>query len=152
MLIESLLAYAHLAAILSMVVFITSQAALCRSEWLNEAALERLVTVERVYRGALLAVLLTGLARTVWGLKGMGWYWHQPMLHAKVTLWLVMAVMAVPPMRAFGRWQQARAAGQGLPAPAEVQRVRRTVMRAAHLMLLVPLAGVLLARGIGIRG
>ncbi len=35
MLLESLLAYAHFVAILSVVVFITSEAALCRAEWLE---------------------------------------------------------------------------------------------------------------------
>ena len=39
---EALLAYAHFVAILSVVVFITSEAALCRAEWLNAAVVRRL--------------------------------------------------------------------------------------------------------------
>ena len=47
MLLESLLAYAHFVAILSVVVFVTSEAALCRVEWLNAAVVRRLARVDR---------------------------------------------------------------------------------------------------------
>ena len=50
--LESLLAYLHLLAILSWVVFLSSTAALARVEWLNGAALLRLVTVDRVAHAA----------------------------------------------------------------------------------------------------
>ena len=49
MILESLLAYAHLLAILALVVFISSEAALCRPEWMNAKIVERLVTVDRIY-------------------------------------------------------------------------------------------------------
>ena len=51
MLLESLLAYVHLAAVLAMVVFATSQAALLRAEWLNAAVVQRLRLVDRIYLG-----------------------------------------------------------------------------------------------------
>ena len=35
MTLEALLAYAHILAILTLVVFISSEAALCRPEWMN---------------------------------------------------------------------------------------------------------------------
>ena len=47
MLLESLLAYAHFVAILSVVVFVTSEAALCRVEWLNAAVVHRLAVCPR---------------------------------------------------------------------------------------------------------
>ena len=78
MTLEAILAYAHLLAILTMVVFISSEAALCRSEWMNAAVVERLVTVDLIYGIAAVPVLLTGLARIWWGVKGSGWYWTQP--------------------------------------------------------------------------
>ena len=64
MLLESLLAYAHFVAILSVVVFITSEAALCRVEWLNAAAVRRLARLDLIYLFAAIAVLVTGLVRT----------------------------------------------------------------------------------------
>jgi len=56
-LLESLLAYAHFVAILSVVVFITSEAALCRAEWLNAAVVRRLARVDVIYLVAAVAVL-----------------------------------------------------------------------------------------------
>jgi putative membrane protein len=104
MLLESLLAYAHFVAILSVVVFITSEAALCRAEWLNAAVVRRLARVDVIYLVAALAVLATGLARTWWGMKGMGWYWQQPLLHLKLTLFVVIGLISIQPTLAFRRW------------------------------------------------
>src|SRR4030095_15866213 len=49
MTLEAILAYLHFLAILTMVVFIASEAALCRVDWLNAAVVERLARVDMVY-------------------------------------------------------------------------------------------------------
>lgn len=151
MLLESLLAYAHFVAILSVVVFITSEAALCRAEWFNAAVVRRLARVDVIYLVAALAVLATGLARTWWGMKGMGWYWQQPLLHLKLTLFVVIGLISIQPTLAFRRWVKQVDADGTLPDASEVRRVRRLVMIQAHIMVLIPLAGSLLARGIWTR-
>jgi len=50
---------------------------------------------------------------------------------------------------AFRRWRRALDAEGTRPAANEVARVRRLVMIQAHLMPLIPLAAVFLARGYG---
>ncbi len=40
-------------------------------------------------------VLATGLARIAWGVKGSAWYWGQPLLHAKITLLVMMLGLAL---------------------------------------------------------
>ena len=151
MLLESLLAYAHFVAILSVVVFITSEAALCRAEWLNAAVVRRLARVDVIYLVAALAVLATGLARTWWGMKGGAWYWSQPLLHAKVTLFVVIGLMSIVPTMRFLRWRRAVRAGGALPSDDQVRSTRRLVMIEAHLLALIPLLAVFLARGVGTR-
>lgn len=146
---EALLAYAHLLAILTMVVFLTSEAALCRPEWLNAAMVERLAKVDMVYGLSALAVLATGLARIAWGVKGTGWYWSNPLLHLKLGLFVLIALLSIPPTLQFIRWRRALRAGGGLPDAAQVRRVRKLVMVQAHIVPLVPLAAVFLARGFG---
>ncbi len=148
---EALLAYAHLLAILAMVTFVASQAALCRTEWLNAAALERLARVDLLYGISALLVLATGLARTWWGIKGFGWYWSQPLLHAKVTLFVAVGVLSLVPTLRYRRWLGAVRAGGALPAAGEVRSTRRLVMVEAHLLALIPLLAVFLARGVGTR-
>lgn len=151
MLLESLLAYAHFVAILTLVVFITSEAALCRPEWLNAAVVRRLARLDMVYMFAAMAVLLTGLARTYWGVKGMGWYWHQPLLHIKLTLFLVIGLISIKPTLTFMRWRKQVDADGTLPGEAEVRGVRRLIMVQAHLLVLIPLAAAMLARGVWVR-
>ena len=151
MLLESLLAYAHIAAILGLVVFLTSEAALCRAEWMNEAVVQRLVRVDLLYLVAAITVLATGIARTAWGMKGMGWYWTQPLLHAKLGLFVVIGLMSAMPTRAFMRWRRDLARSGTLPSADEVKTARRWIMIEAHLLLLVPLFAVMLARGVGTR-
>lgn len=151
MTLEAVLAYLHIAAILMVVVFLTSQAALLRTEWLNAAVVQRLARVDLVYGVAALVLLATGLARTYWGVKGFGWYWSQPLLHIKVTLFVVIGLMSVVPTLRYRRWVKALRAGQGLPGEAEVRATRKLVMWEAHLLVLIPIAAVCLARGIGTR-
>lgn len=151
MILESLLAYAHLIAILSLVVFLTSEAALCRSEWMNGDVVRRLARVDFVYMLTAVAVLATGVARTVWGMKGIGWYWSQPLLYVKLALFVAIGLLSIKPTQSFLRWRKQLAAGAGLPSPDEVARARRWVMIEAHLLILIPLAAVLLARGVWVR-
>jgi putative membrane protein len=151
MLTESLLAYAHLASILVLVVFLTSEAALCRPEWLNAEVVKRLARLDFLYMIAAIAVLCTGVARTLWGMKGVGWYWHQPHLHIKLTLFVVIGLLSIKPSRYFLRWRRQLEATQVLPQAEEVRAARRRIMVQAHLLVLIPLAAVLLARGVGTR-
>lgn len=149
--LEACLAYAHFVAILTLVVFLSSEAALCRPEWLNAAAVHRLARLDLIYLIAAISVLATGVARTLWGVKGVDWYWAQPLLHAKLGGFVFIGLLSMRPTLAFMRWRRALRQGGALPADAEVRSVRRWIMVQAHLLLLLPLAGVFLARGVWAR-
>ena len=149
MTLEAILAYLHLLAILTMVVFIASEASLCRVQWLNAAVVERLAKVDLVYGIAAVAVLATGVARTWWGAKGTGWYWTNPLLHVKLTLFVIIGMVSIFPTITFIRWRKTLRASGALPPKAEIARTRKLVMIQAHLLALIPLAAVFLARGFG---
>jgi putative membrane protein len=147
MTLEAILAYLHLLAILTLVVFISSEAALCRVDWLNAKVVERLAVVDRIYGIAAGAVLLTGLARTWWGIKGTSWYWHQPLLHLKLGLFIAVGLLSIKPTMMFIRWRRELRATGALPAEDAVRTARKWVMVQAHIIALIPLAAVFLARG-----
>jgi putative membrane protein len=149
---EAILAFLHISAILALVVFITSEAAICRPEWMNRDIVERLVKVDRIYGIAAMAVLATGLLRIYLGAKGSAWYWGNWLLHVKITLFVLAALLSIRPTLRFARWRKELRATGALPAPAEVRGVRRLVMLQAHIIALIPLAAVFLARGFGTRG
>ena len=146
---EALLAYAHLLAILTMVVFLASEAALCRPEWLNAATVERLVKVDTVYGIAAGAVFLTGLARVFLGAKGGAYYGGNWLLWTKFGLFVAVGLLSIGPTIRFIRWRKALRADGSLPAGEEVRQVRKRVMVQAHIIPFIPLAAVFLARGYG---
>ena len=94
-------------------------------------------------------MLLTGIARTWWGIKGLGWYWGNPLLYVKLGLFVAMGLISIRPTRMFARWRRVLRANGTLPDPVEVVQARRLVMWQAHLLPLIPLAAVFLARGYG---
>jgi len=146
---EALLAYAHILAILTMVVFLASEAALCRAEWMNAAVVERLRKIDLIYGIAAVAVLATGLLRVFLGAKGAGWYAANPLFYVKLALFVAIGLLSIQPTRMFARWQRALKASGALPGPAEIQKARRLVMVQAHILPFIPLAAVFLARGFG---
>jgi putative membrane protein len=149
MMLEALLAYAHLLAILTMVVFISSEAALCRPEWINPKVVDRLAILDRVYAIAAGAVLVTGIARTWWGVKGTAWYWGNGLLHLKLALFVAVALLSIKPTLMFIRWRRELKASGAMPDESQIRIARKRVMLQAHLIAVIPLAAVFLARGFG---
>lgn len=147
MTLEAVLAALHIVAILTLVVFLSSQAALCRTEWLNAAVVERLARLDAIYAASAMALVATGLARVFFGVKGMSWYISQPMFHLKITLVVAIAIVSIFPTIAFRRWLRQLRANGSLPDAAEVARVRRLVMLQAHVIPVVAVIAVFWARG-----
>lgn len=146
---EALLAYAHILAILSMVVFLASEAALCRAEWMNASVVERLRKIDLIYGIAAVAVLGTGLLRVFLGAKGASWYATNPLFYVKLALFVAIGLLSIQPTRMFARWQRTLKASGALPGAAELLKARRLVMVQAHILPFIPLAAVFLARGFG---
>lgn len=149
MTVEALLAYAHLLAILTMVVFLASEAALCRAEWLNAAVVQRLGRLDAIYGVASVAVLVTGLLRVFMGAKGAAWYAANPLLYLKFGLFVVIGLLSIKPTLTFIRWRRELQATGSLPGADAVRQTRKLILVQAHILPFVPLAAVFLARGYG---
>ncbi len=148
MVLESILAFLHVSAILGWIVFATSQAAICRGDWLNPTVVQRLVRLDRILWIATVAVLLTGILRIYLGAKGTAFYAGNLLLYAKVGLFLVVMALQVSPSRHYRAWAD-RLAHDTLPSEDEVRGARRQVMIATHLVAVIPLPAAFLARGFG---
>jgi len=149
MTLEAILASAHFLAILTAVVFVTSETAICRTDWLNPKVVQRLVTVDRIYLIGLAAVLVTGLARVFFGIKGGAWYAENWLLWLKFGLFAVVALLAIKPAATYRRWLRELNASGALPAEAEINGTRRRAFLAAHIIAVIPIAAAFLARGFG---
>lgn len=147
MTIEAVLASVHLLAILTLVVFLSSQAALCRIEWMNAAVVQRLARLDMIYGIAAVILLLTGIARLVWGVKGIGGYIGSPLFHLKMTLFVVVVLLSIKPTLTFRRWKKTLDATGQLPAAEEVAKTRQWIMRQAHVVPIIAVVAVFWARG-----
>jgi putative membrane protein len=109
---------------------------------------ERLVRLDVIYGVTALVLLLTGLVRVVWGIKGMSWYLSQPLLHLKVMLFVVMVLLSIGTTLSLRRWRRHLRATGALPETREVvERVRRLVMVQSHVLPVVAVIAVFWARG-----
>lgn len=147
MTLEAILASLHLLAILTLVVFLSSEAALCRVEWMSEAVVRRLARLDMIYGLTALVLLLTGIARIVWGAKGLTWYVSQPLFHLKMLLFFVTAIMSLRPTFTIRKWVKALNVAGTLPQPESVRFVRKWIMVQAHIIPVIAVIAVFWARG-----
>jgi putative membrane protein len=146
---DALLAYLHYISIFTLIVFITAEAVVLRPGMTPEIR-NRLVRYDAVYGAAAVAVLVTGLLRVFYGAKGYAFYVHNPVFHIKVGLFILVGLLSIMPTVTILRWKkQAKTLPDFVPTPAEIAKTRRWVMIESHLIVFIPLAAVLMARGIG---
>ncbi len=149
MMVDALLAYFHYSAIFVLFAFLTVEAMLLRNP-LDANAVRLLARVDLWYFGAAIMVVASGVLRLYWGAKGVAFYSANPMFHAKVALVIVIGILSFPPTLQYLRWsRQLKAVAHFEPPELERRRVRRLVMIELHVAALLPLFGVLMARGIG---
>ena len=147
MTLEAVLACIHLLALLTMVVFLSSEAALCRTEWMNAAVVQRLARLDMIFGIAAVAVLATGLMRVFLGAKGASGYVSQPLFHLKMALFITGALLSFKPTVVFRRWLRQLRDNGSLPAAAEVLSTRKWIMWQAHLIPVIAAVAVFYARG-----
>ena len=145
---DALLAYFHFAAIFTMIWLLSREWTLLRAG-AGAADVERLVRADAGYGALAVVVVLSGALRAAYGLKGWTFYAHNPMFHFKITLFVLVGLLSILPTRAFLRWRRARRADPDWRVPeVEWRAARRWILVELHLLALIPLAAVIMARGL----
>jgi len=149
MLLDATLAFLHFAAILLVAGFLVAEAMLLRGD-LGSRDIAALVRSDIGFAASAALAIATGLARVFFGAKGAAFYADNPLLWAKLGLFLAIGLISIRPTLAFLRWRRAARGAAGFSVPAtETKSARRYVLVELHLLALLPLAAVLVARGIG---
>ncbi|AOB32125.1 hypothetical protein AKI39_17495 [Bordetella sp. H567] len=149
MLTDALLAWLHFLAIFTLIVPLAAETVLLRPD-MPASVVRRLANYDRLYLACALAVIATGLLRLFYGAKGVSFYLPNPWFHAKMGLFVLIALLSLRPTVAFLKWRrQARMLPGFVPTNTEIKRIRRWVMIQVHLFGFLPLFAVLMARGIG---
>ena len=150
MIVDALLAYLHWISIFLLIVFLTAETVLLRPD-MTPDHVRRLGFYDLFYGISALLVLASGLARVVWGVKGLDFYLHNPVFLAKVCLFVIIGLLSIKPTLTILRWRRQRhAVPLFVPGAAEIARMRRWAMLEAHLLILIPFAAALMARGVGL--
>lgn len=98
-------------------------------------------------------VLATGLARVLWFGKGSAYYLHNSLFHAKVGLFVLVALLSTFPTVVFLGWRNSVKAGQvPVLSPRTGKLLVITLRAELTLLLVLPLLGALMARGFGVIG
>jgi putative membrane protein len=149
---DAILAYLHFAAIFTLLWFLAKEWTLLKVG-ADQLDLRRLALADMGFGISAGVVLASGLARALAGAKPWQFYSGNPVFHAKVGLFVLVGILSIWPTLAFLRWRKAAAADFSFRvAMSEWRRIKRFVMIEMHLIALIPLLAVLVARGIGYRG
>lgn len=145
---DAILAYLHFAAIFTLIWFLAKEWTLLRAGAAN-LDVERLARADAGFGIVAGAVLVTGALRAVYGAKGWAFYAHNPAFHVKIGLFVLVGLISIAPTLKFLRWRKARRADASFRvSEAEWTSARRLVMIELHVIALIPLAAVIMARGL----
>jgi len=118
---------------------------------LDQAGLARVFHADNWWGISVLILLPTGLLRAFAGFeKGAAWYLHNGLFHAKLGLFLTIFALEILPMITLIRWRRAVGAGQSVDTSRAPTFARISLIQ-THLLVLMVLAAVAMARGIGAR-
>lgn len=145
---EPLLSYLHYLSIIVLGAFLTAELIVCRPP-LRPEQVRLLPRLDIVFFAGAIVALVTGLLRLFFYAKGVAFYLPNPTFHAKMALYVAIALISIVPTLRFIRWRRALDAGGPPPDAAAVGRVRRLIHLELALFALMPLMAVLMARGIG---
>lgn len=149
---QAVAAYLHFLAIFVLFALLTLEHRLFKLPLDLERA-RSLIRVDIAYGLSAGAVLLTGLARVVWYGKGLDYYLHNSLFHAKVGLFVLIALLSAFPTFVFLNWRNELKAGQ-VPqvSPGKARAVIMVIRLELLLALVMPLLAALMARGYGVFG
>ncbi|MGA4632358.1 DUF2214 family protein [Pseudomonas solani] len=110
-----------------------------------------LIRVDIAYGLSAGLVLATGLARVLWYGKGTEYYLKNSLFHAKIGLFILVALLSALPTFVFLNWRNELKAGQ---VPQVSPKTAKLVIMAIRLELLlalvIPLLAALMARGFSV--
>ncbi len=146
---DALLAYAHFLAILFLTAVLCAELAVYRQELAAPMA-RRLQRIDLFFGIAALLVIVTGIARIVFGLKGADFYLHNPIFWTKMGLFLLVGLLSIAPTVHYLRWNATLSAGADSirDEPSTYGRIRSLLLAEIVVLAFIPLCAALMSRGL----
>ena len=150
MLLDALLAYAHFISLFSAYALLAAEL-IVHGQPSFEGKWVRLARLDMGFFISAIALLLTGLGRVFFGLKGAAYYWHDLWFYAPWITYALIGLLSIVPTLSYIRWsRQEKAAPAFAPGPRELRNVHNNLRLELILFTLAPVFAVLMARGYGI--
>ena len=109
-----------------------------------------LARIDAAYGGLAGTIILIGIGRVIFGLKGWEYYVYYWAFWAKMASIAVVALLSTQPTARMAKWRRAAAIDAGFaPDAAEVDAVRSYLWAEAAVFALIPIFAAIMARGIG---
>jgi len=144
-------AYLHFVAIFLLFALLVLEHQLFRLP-LNFKRARSLFRVDLAFGIVAGVVLITGAARAMHYGKGLDYYLNNSFFHAKIGLFVVVALLSIYPTVTFLKWRPALKAGQiPLISLTKARWVKLIIRIELLALLLIPLLAALMARGIGVK-
>ena len=145
-----LFAFLHHLAAFALVAALAVQLVLIRDELTLKSA-RKLALTDAVLGASAGILLVVGLARVFHLEKGAAYYFHTWTFIAKLSLFVIVALISIVPTREFLSWRKTMRQGQTPVVTADRLRFLRTII---HLELagvvLIILFAALMAKGVGL--
>jgi putative membrane protein len=147
---EFVLASVHFVTIFALVAILAIELALVRPG-LDAATIKRLARIDLGFGLAAAAVILAGLARVFFGLKGPAYYLANWIFWTKMGIFALVGLLSIQPTLRFLAWRRlVEADANAVPPLSDIMRVKRVIHLEAGLVLLLPILAAAMARGYGL--
>lgn len=149
MLADLVLAILHHVLVFGLFGLLSAEAVLLRPG-LTGARLALLGRLDGLYGGVAGAIVLVGIGRVIWGLKGWEYYVTSWSFWAKMAAFAAVGIASIPPTLRILAWRRAARGNEGHVVPeGEIARVRRLVKAELALFALILVFAAMMARGVG---
>lgn len=145
-----MLASVHYLTIFALVAILAIELALVRPG-IDAATVRRLARIDLGFGLAAVAVILAGLARVFFGLKGPAYYLGNWIFWTKMGVFALIGLLSIQPTLRFLAWRRLIDVDpNAIPAASDIARVKRVIHLEAGLILLLPILAAAMARGYGL--
>jgi putative membrane protein len=146
MIIDLVLAVLHHVFAFGLFALYAAEKSLIRSP-LDARMVERIARLDAIYGAAAGGVIVIGVLRVFFGLKGYQYYVGNLWFWAKMVSFVAVALLSLRPTRRFGGWRRAARANPAFtPDPGEVERVKAFLNAEGVFLLLVIVFAATMAR------
>lgn len=151
-LIDAILAYLHHLGIGILIACLGMETALVRQTFFSQMVIYKLARIDAATGFAAGLILFAGVGRVMYGLKGSEFYISNHIFWTKMTMFALVALASIPVTIQILKWRKAAILDPNFQPPtAMLRRVKRHLQIEWGIILVIPLAAVLMARGFGMR-